>query len=349
MNNTSAKNEDARYWGYQVLWWLAYGAVGIAINIASGETVRSVVIVHILWIAASIGLTHLFRREIERRRADQSISSQWPFLVSGSVLIGLLQAGLVVGMTSTITPVSPDSWSLVSMAALTWGMCLGTGIWTMLYVRFTEKRRQEERELKLRVAASEAELRALEAQINPHFLFNCLNSIRALVAENPARAQDMITRLANIFRYNLHRELSHTVPLASEVEVVGDYLALESVRFEDRLRVRFAIAPGAEKTPVPSMLLQALVENALKHGIAPLPSGGDMLIRAERNKDATVIEVENSGQLNERDASEPGGVGLKNTRERLRILYGGRASLELRNRENGRVVATVLIPSNAPA
>jgi two-component system LytT family sensor kinase len=190
-------------------------------------------------------------------------------------------------------------------------------------------------------------LRALEAQINPHFLFNCLNSIRALVAENPARAQDMITRLANIFRYNLHREPAHTVPLSSEVEVVGDYLALESVRFEDRLRVKFAISADAGQTKVPSMLLQALVENALKHGIASQLSGGDIVIRADRGPDATRIEVENSGQLGKPDAPEPGGVGLNNTRERLRILYGGRASLELRNRDGGRVVATVLIPARA--
>jgi hypothetical protein len=347
MSNTSSKSEDARYWGFQVLWWLAYGAIGIVINIVNGETVRSVVLVHILWIAASIGLTDVFRREIERRRVDRAISRLWPLLLGGSLGIGLLQTGLIVGITSTVAPVSSNTWSLVSLAGLGWGMCLGTGIWTMLYVRFTEKRRQEEREFNLRLAVSEAELRALEAQINPHFLFNCLNSIRALVAENPVRAQDMITRLANIFRYNLHREPTHTVPLEAEVEVVSDYLALESVRFEDRLRVRLAISAGAGKTRIPSMLLQALVENALKHGIAPLPGGGDLLIRAENKSDATVIEVENSGQMGTPDASEPGGVGLANTRERLRLLYGGRASLQLRNRDGGHVVATVSIPMNA--
>jgi two-component system, LytTR family, sensor kinase len=336
------------YWRFQILWWLCYAAIGATINILFRENVRSVAIVHILWVAAGIGLTHLFRLAIERwRRPDRPVWRMWPLLLGGTLAISFLQTVLVVDVTSTIAPVSDGGWTLSSVVSLGWGMFLGMGIWTGLYVRFTEKQLQEQRELKLKLAASEAELRALEAQINPHFLFNCLNSIRALVAENPARAQDMITRLANIFRYNLHREPSHTVPLASEVEVVGDYLALESVRFEDRLRVRFAIAPGAEKATVPSMLLQALVENALKHGIAPRPSGGDLLIRAEHNQDATVIEVENSGQLGATDANEPGGVGLSNTRERLRILYGGRASLQLRNRDDGHVVATVLIPAQA--
>src|SRR5579863_3744214 len=297
MSNTSSKTEDSRYWGFQVLWWLAYGAIGVVINIANGETVRSVVLVHVLWIAASIGMTDVFRREIERRRAERPISRLWPLLLGGSLLIGLLQTGLVVGATSTIAPVSSNPWSLVSLAALGWGMWLGTGIWTMLYIRFTEKRRQEEREVNLRLAVSEAELRALEAQINPHFLFNCLNSIRALVVENPQLAQDMITRFASILRYNLNRDLNHTVPLAAELEVVNDYLALESVRLEDRLRIELAIEPEAARAFIPPMLLQTLVENALKHGIAALPEGGDLQIRARIEGDQLVVEVINTGQI----------------------------------------------------
>ena len=120
----------------------------------------------------------------------------------------------------------------------------------------TAQRRFAGKEVHLQLAVREAELRALEAQINPHFLFNCLNSIRGLVLENPPLAQDMITRLANILRYNLHRDLNHTVPLASEVEAVSDYLALESMRFEERLRVRLAIDPAAAQVPIPPMLLQ---------------------------------------------------------------------------------------------
>ncbi|HTS64802.1 MAG TPA: histidine kinase, partial [Candidatus Acidoferrales bacterium] len=126
----------------------------------------------------------------------------------------------------------------------------------------------------------EAELRALEAQVHPHFVFNSLNSIRALVIENPARAQDMLTRLANIQRYNLRTDVNHTVPLSSEVDIVSDCLALESARYEDRLRVQMTINPAAAEVQVPPMLLQSQVENALKHGIAPLTAGGDLTIRA---------------------------------------------------------------------
>jgi len=235
---------------------------------------------------------------------------------------------------------------LLSSASFTANLYIGiTGadcIWLLFYVALTAPRRYREREVRLQLALREAELRALEAQINPHFLFNCLNSIRALVAENPAVAQDMLTRFANILRYNLNRDLNHTVPLSSEMEIVSDYLALEAVRLEDRLRVQVEIAPDAGRARVPPMLLQMLVENALKHGIAPSPSGGELVIRAVVEKESLAIEVVNSGQLAEsKEASTQ--VGLKNTRERLRILYGSGASLELQNR-NGGVTATVLIP-----
>jgi LytS/YehU family sensor histidine kinase len=218
-------------------------------------------------------------------------------------------------------------------------------VWTALYVLITGPRRQREIQVRLQLSLREAELRALEAQINPHFLFNSLNSIRALVAEDPAKAQDMLTRLANILRYNLRRDVEHTVPLATEVEIVNDYLALESARFEDRLRVQMSIDPGAAEVQVPPMLLQSLVENALKHGIAPLTSGGDLTIRARILGDVMLMEVENPGQVAEA-ASEGTQLGIANIRERLRILYSGRAKFELKNRD-GRVAATALIPKTA--
>ena len=209
----------------------------------------------------------------------------------------------------------------------------------VVYLAVTAGRRARERQLALR----DAELRGLEAQINPHFLFNSLNSIRGLVLENPPLAQDLITRLANILRYNLHRDAGHTVPLDSELEATADYLALESARYEDRLRVRFEVDPETRGVAVPPMLLQTLVENAIKHGIAALPLGGDLLVRSALEDGALVLQVENSGQIAEGDAERPR-LGLNNIRERLRILYADRASLELAQ-QNGCVTATVRLPT----
>jgi LytS/YehU family sensor histidine kinase len=264
-------------------------------------------------------------------------------IAAAAVTIGAVQTLLIVsvdlvfdGRTSVFTRLDP-------VFATAFGTTLATATWILYYVRFTARQRQRERETLLQLALREAELQALEAQIHPHFLFNCLNSIRGLVAENPARAQDMITRLANLLRYNLQRDRYHTAPLASEIEIVADYLALESVRFEDRLQVTLDIGDDVKQVPVPTMLLQTLVENALKHGIAPLPEGGLLAIRARVERNRVIVEVENPGRIVERMAVSTQ-VGLHNSRHRLRILYGDEALLELRNGDGHRVVARMSIP-----
>jgi two-component system LytT family sensor kinase len=332
------------YWICQVLGWGVYSAIGLWTAAARVGLRPSVVAGYCFYFLYSIGLTDLLRREI-RRREWLSGSRRPVFLrmFFSAIAVGAIQTILIFSFALTTEDRSSDFFQPGSVVAVWLSTTWATGAWIGLYARITGRWRQKERETRLQLALREAELRALEAQINPHFLFNCLNSIRALVVENPPQAQDMITRLANILRYNLHRDRSHTVPLASELEAVSDYLALESVRFEDRLRVKFAIDDDTRQVPIPPMLLQTLIENAVKHGIAPIPGGGELLIRATLRQDSMKVEVENTGQLR---APEPvgTGLGLSNVQERLRVLYGDRrASLQLEQRD-GRVAATLVIP-----
>ncbi len=342
--------KNRAYWICQVCGWGAYSALGLWMAVRQLGPRLGVVAGYILFFCYSIALTHLLRREIRRRQWLVSTRHVFLRLVPAALVVGTVQAMLVVALSYVLNRGSDGRISGGAAVAGLWGgVSAVTVAWTVLYVAVTAARHYRESRhhgLQLQLALREAELRVLEAQINPHFLFNCLNSIRALVIENPALAQDMLTRLANILRYNLHRDASHTVPLSSEVEVVADYLALESVRFEERLRVQVAIDPGAGGVPVPAMLLQTLVENALKHGIASLPAGGDLRIHAAVEPEAVVVEVENTGQLAEPKTGATQ-VGLSNARERLRILYGERASLHLENRNGGTVVATVRIPRPA--
>jgi signal transduction histidine kinase len=179
-------------------------------------------------------------------------------------------------------------------------------------------------------------------QVNPHFLFNSLNTIRGMVVEDPARAQHMITSLASLLRRALQSSRAQLVPLADEMDAVADYLSLEATRFEERLQVSLEIDPDARKFTVPAMLVQTLVENAVKHGISQLSSGGTVCVRGIQNHDALVLEVKNPGKIRDPD---PNGThtGLDNARERLRLFYGDRATLEL-SESNGAVTATVLIP-----
>jgi signal transduction histidine kinase len=332
------------YWACQLIGWGSYAAVGLTFATQVVGWRASVVVGYVLFFGYSIALTDLLRREIRRRHwLDASPGRVIVRMGLAVMAIGLVQTFLIFSVTLLLTSRVTQLGGAQMMFSYWVGLTGVDCTWAVFYVAATGPRRYREKEVCLQLALREAELRALEAQLNPHFLFNSLNSIRALVVENPPLAQDMLTRLANILRYNLHRDLMHTIPLASELEAVGDYLALEAVRFEDRLRVEFAIDPAAAQVAIPPMLLQTLVENALKHGIAPLPGGGDLIIRARLQGDGMIVEVENSGQI---AATAPGStrVGLANTRERLRILYGDGARLDLANCDGNRVRATALIP-----
>ncbi len=332
------------YWTCQALGWGGYATVGLLAASRQIGWRPTVAAGYLLFALYSIALTELFRREILRRGwLTADAGRMLGRLAPGVLVVGFIQSFLVVAVSLALEPGSNTFVRDPGAMLALWVSVIGaTSIWTILYVALTAQRRSREKAVHLQLAVSEAELRALEAQVDPHFLFNCLNSIRGLVVENPALAQDMITRFANILRYNLHRDMRHTVPLASEVEVVLDYLALESVRLEERLRIDMTIEPAAAEVPIPPMLLQSLVENAVKHGIAPLAAGGDLVIRARLDGDDLLLEVGNPGKMTE-PRPDGAGVGLANARERLRILYGDRASLRLENRD-GRVAATVLVP-----
>ena len=328
------------YWLCQILGWGSYTAIGLFFTLrASGVQPKVVIIGYAAFFLYSIGLTHLLRREIRRRDwLSLPFRRSIPRLLGASILTGGFMSGLVVLISGLLE--RRFDWDTLALSSVVLSVTMFTVGWTIVYVAITSTRKAMSGKLALR----QAELRALENQVNPHFLFNCLNTIRGMIAENPAHAQDMVTRLANILRYNLRHSPQPAVPLSEEIEVVSDYLALESARFEDRLRVEFHIDPAAAVVPVPSMLVQTLVENALKHGLANLPQGGDLAIRAALERDTLELRVENSGRLGPHSGNGTR-IGLANARERLRLLYGAGASLDLED-FGGRVVATVRIPKS---
>ena len=331
----------ARYWLLTALGWGAYSVTGLVLTGRAVGWTAALVIGYALYFLYSVGLTDMFRRIMIRRRwLEPPARRLWLRLPLGVLSISGIQFVLVIAISTTLSPTTTP-WTPEAMLGLAYGTTLMTATWTALYVRLTEKRRIREREVAFELSLREAELRALQQQVNPHFLFNCLNSIRALVIEDPPRAQEMITRLANMMRYSLARQASDTVPLASEMDVAADYLALEAVRFEERLRVRVDVDPAVRDVQVPPMILPTLVENAVKHGVAAGPSGGTIDIRAAGDGPLLRLEVSNTGTLGEPRADA---LGLVNVRERLRLLYGDRASLTLASSNPGRVVATVILP-----
>jgi LytS/YehU family sensor histidine kinase len=227
---------------------------------------------------------------------------------------------------------------------LSWVIVLA--LWSTLYVmihEFRGRRAREMRALRLEMMVQEAQLRGLRAQLNPHFLFNCLNGLREVIAEDPERAQVMVTQLSALLRYSLQSNQSEMVPLTDEIRAVKDYLSLQQIRFEERLCVRWSVAAEAFGASVPPMLLQTLVENALKHGIAQRPEGGEVAIHARLAGGELELEVVNSGEIGGPASAD--GVGLKNAQEMMKLLYGERGSLVLENAADGCVRALVRMPA----
>jgi two-component system, LytTR family, sensor kinase len=203
-----------------------------------------------------------------------------------------------------------------------------------------EKEVQEQKLLQLK---TRSELEALRSRVNPHFLFNTLNSIASLVVTDPMRAEEMIQKLARMFRYVLDSADRHQVRLEEELAIVRDYLEIEKIRLADRLNYRITMAPEMEDFSVPALLLQPLVENSIKHGIAPRQSGGEVKIDCLMTEEHGVIEVRDNGRGFSPEAGSQG-FGLRGVRERLDLLYGDRHQFNII--EDGGVCVRIELPRN---
>ena len=206
-------------------------------------------------------------------------------------------------------------------------------------------REAEARILETSIQARDAELKALKAQINPHFLFNSLNSISALTSIDPARARDMCVLLGDFLRLTLGLGEKTSVRFSEELDLLQKYMAIEKIRFGERLRMQEAIQEDSKACLLPPLLLQPLVENAVKHGIASLPEGGEIRLAAERQNGRLAIVVENSWDP-ETPPRRSGGMGLKNVQRRLEARYGKEASLRV-NTEGELFQVTLSLPAES--
>lgn len=360
----SAKKASARlYWSLQAGGWGLVTLVkifAVAVDVMNLPRARATVELLLLG-AAGLILSHGLRGYVRRHRWDRlSVPRMaWRIIVAGLVLGAPL--GIITQMTAVVanlqdprpalsaySPALSTDWLQPIMYLL---QILNSAalfvIWLIIYftaISIRANRSAELRESELARALQLAELRLLKTQLNPHFLFNALNAVRSLIADDPPRAQGAVTRLANTLRYTLRPGRGELVTLAQELEIVADYLELESMRFEDRLRVEYDVTSEAGRVPIPVMLLQTVVENAIKHGIAELPAGGVIKISGVVRNDELVLEVMNPRPAVAEPASHEG-IGLRNADERLRLLFGPRARLDLDFSQPAIVTARIRIPS----
>ena len=215
---------------------------------------------------------------------------------------------------------------------------------TQAYLYYRRYREGELRSAQLGAQLAQAQLQALRMQLHPHFLFNTLNAISTLVHKDPEAADRMIARLSELLRLTLENVGVQEVPLTKELEFLERYLEIERTRFADRLVGRMEIAPETLDARTPYLILQPLVENAIRHGIAARASAGRIVVSARRDDGMLVLEVGDDGPGMESGAAAKSGVGISSTRARLEKLYGSAQRFELRNAEHGGVVATLAFP-----
>ena len=219
-------------------------------------------------------------------------------------------------------------------------------IWMLIYFFFQYSKKQlvmERENNQLERAIQETEGKVLRAQMNPHFVFNALNSIRALITEDPAKAKKGINQLSKLLRSSLLTERKKTISIAEELDTILDYLNLEKIRYEERLAWKIEVPKEIYQAQIPPMLLQTLVENAIKHGIAHSSKEGLIQIKGKLLQGNLIqLEVINPGHL--KTKGESTGIGLVNSQNRLQLLFGETAHIDLKPLDKNQVLASVTIP-----
>lgn len=334
-------NKKRAYWLSQVLGWLFYATFMILGAYIVSSNFRPI-------MALPIGIEAVFFFAITH--TYRLLSKKWGWLqlsatrLMPKMLVSILLMAIPVYFIRVAVSYFSGTYttSLLSTTNII-GNIIGNlivlFIWTSLYYAYHYFERYN-LSLKYEVAMNRMELARLKSQLNPHFIFNALNSIRALVDEDPKRSKRAINHLSNILRSSLSADRQELIKLSDEVDTVKDYLAMETIRFEERLQTSIEISPESTQVLIPPLMLQTLVENGIKHGISKLKEGGKLSVKTFLDSGDLIVEIRNTGQLKEKKGNGMG-YGIKNTQQRIDIIYQYRASFEIKN-ENKNTVLTLL-------
>jgi two-component system LytT family sensor kinase len=340
-----ALKKSQLYWLCQVFGWSFYIIVNSIFFGLSREPGAGEYLVYFLMLPAGIAISHAYRALILRLDIlSRPIPMQLVYIVVFSFVKGIVFF-LAILLLSKISGLQLSGMSavfvfesIINFTSIFW-------LWNVIYFGFQyfqNYKLSEINALRYLAASRQSELDNLKAQLNPHFIFNCLNSIRALVDENPLKAKKAVTTLSTILRNTLLIGKNKEIPLREEVSLVKDYLHLEKIRYEERLEYSFNITESLENCMIPPFILQAQVENAVKHGISKLSGNGIISIKAEHIGSGLQLMVSNTGRLNN---SKPlTGVGLRNSAQRLELLYGPQSLITM-HENNGRVEVRIFIPA----
>lgn len=351
--NAHPPTYERDYWFCQLIGWGVLGLLSIlSSSLSDWHSAVRMGSAKLICTVAGLGLSHLWRRQLQGRGwLERPQRLPLAAIVSGVALLSLLQTGVLLGADLSVNHAAIFDATQVEVAVslililLAWFVVFA--IWTLCYAVALSRRRAnrfELEKLQLGVSIKDAELRALQAQINPHFFFNCLNSIRALAYQDADACAHAINALASMMRHNLQTHHTALVPLADELKAVKAYLAMEQLRFDERLVFSAHLEDGLGAIRLPSLVLQTLVENAIHYGVERSSTPCQITLEARRRAGAIELCVANQGQLSEHSQSTR--LGLANTRQRLLLQCGPEARCTL-TAAAGWVYATIVLPQEA--
>ena len=340
-------NKRRLYWTLQIGGWTFYALAQIigSVFVSNEQAVSAQRIIFLTYESVFyLLITHIFRELINRWRwLSAGMAVLIPRVIGSVIVLGFIMYFLRLPISIPLGLFNSSvAWDVRNILGLTSVYALIFFLWCVLYFVYNYFERYNT-SLKLEASIKEIELSNLKSQLNPHFIFNALNSIRALVDENPAKAKRAINQLSNILRNSLTTGKRGLTKFEDELKIVNDYLGLESIRFEERLKTEFEIDPLSLDFLVPPLMVQTLVENGIKHGISKLTAGGLIQMKSIVKDDRLSIQIRNSGHYTNGSGKETG-LGLENTRQRLRLIYGDKASFRILSENNTFVLTEIEIP-----
>lgn len=337
-------NKKWLYWTLQFLGWGSVLSLGLLGEYLQNGSIKLITLEQVvIFLVIAVFTTHLYRNTIIKLNwLDQKLEKLVPRILLGSLSLSivLLVLNILVDWGFGDTP-ELDTKILNGIISL----FIFTLLWSVFYFAFhffDKSRKQEVKTLQLETTQKESELINLKNQLKPHFMFNAMNSIRALVDDDPELAKKSITQLSNLLRNTLHLGAKKLISLKEELQIVNDYLALEKIRFEERLMYTQEIDETLLQNSVPPLLIQTLVENAIKHGVSKKTEGGEVSLRIFKDGTNLYINIYNVGEYNPSNGTNSG-IGLDNAKQRLNIIYGDQAEFHIGNYE-GKVLTEVKIP-----
>jgi two-component system LytT family sensor kinase len=346
--NRDLMNRKKVYWLSQVSGWLLFAVVNIIIFASFEEFNLSRLLIIFYLGFAGVCLTHIYRSIIRKKDwLSLPLRQIIPRVLLSSVIIGTLIVLLIYAVNLSTGIYHFSRLRVGGFIFSSFNISIVVLVWGLIYfsVHYFENYKKAEIEsLIWEAAVKDFELKTLKSQLNPHFMFNALNSIRALIQEDPNNAQNAVTKLSNILRYSLRIERIETVSLEDEMLTVSDYLALETIRFEERLKYKIKLDPVSKNIEIPPMMIQTLVENGIKHGISKRREGGEISITSSVSDSKLKIQIKNSGQIDPDSVQHAKGFGISNTKHRLSLLYGEKAVFSIKNFSANEVIAELVIP-----